>query len=311
MIRPNKSYYRSFQQQGFSLIEIMIGIVLSSILILGLAELFGTSSANATAAAGLSGMQETGRAALQVLTADIRRAGYLGGVAPSASIGGSLDEAPQANACVANTTNWGRMIAQPIYGVNDTNTGYACVADAEYLRGDLLTIRYTDPSAVPTASLVANRPYFRTSLADAKIFLGKDVATAQNTISDQSSRVLELVSHTYFVGPSGRSCQGSAIPSLFRKSISDTGLPTSEELIPGVEHVQFKFLMGNQYVDANDVGLWSTVISVETSVLVRTECPEGSFSNNRTFSFGDLAAAYGPADNHRRQLFTSVTTIRN
>jgi type IV pilus assembly protein PilW len=307
----NRCRQHKRSEGGFGLVEIMISILLSSILIMGLIELFASSSKNAQAAAGLSRIQESGRTTLHLLTSDIRRTGYLGGMAADANISGSLDASAMANTCVADTTDWARMVDQPLFGLNDSNAGYACVSATDYLRGDILTVRYTGSSATTAASLEDKRPYFRSSLAAAKIFAGEDEASDQNRIDDGSARIFELVAHTYYVGPSGRTCQGVSVPSLFRKSISSQGKPTSEELVPGVEHLQFKYQVGNQYVDANDIADWSTVTAVETTVLVRTECPEGSFVNEYSFSMGDLASAYGPSDNHRRQLFTSFTSLRN
>jgi type IV pilus assembly protein PilW len=316
VLQPVFNATRNFRQckaaeGGFALIEIMISILLSSILILGLVELFGASSQNAQATAGLSRIQESGRITLQLLAADIRRTGYLGGTAAGAVIAGSLDESTQANTCVADTTEWARMVDQPIFGLNDTNNGYVCVSDADYLRGDMLTVRYASSAAIAVANVEDARPYLRSSLSSARIFAGEDEAEAENLIDDGSARILELVAHTYYVGPSGRTCLGEAVPSLFRKTISATGLPSAEELVPGVEHLQFKYQVGNQYLDADDVGDWSTVTAVETTVLVRAECPEGSFVNERRFSMGDLVSSYGPGDHHRRQLFSSFTSLRN
>ena len=75
--------------------------------------------------------------------------------------------------------------------------------------------------------------------------------------------------------------------------------------------MQFRYQVGDQYLDANDVTDWTAVGAVEIAVLVRAECPESGFVNNRTFAIGDLGAPYGPTDSYRRQLFTSLTSIRN
>jgi len=280
----------------------------------GLVELFVSNSRNANATASLSRIQETGRTALQLLTADIRRAGYFGGNAVSATFEGSLGEAASANTCVANTTAWGRMVRQPTFGINDTKptaAGYACIPDSEYLRGDVLTVRYTPSQSVAVGAMVAKMPYLRASVVEGKIFAGEDQADAENQIIDLGARDYALAAHTYFIGPTGRFCQGVAIPALFRKSIDpDDGFPTSSELLAGVEHMQFKYQVGNQYVDANDIADWTTVDAVETTVLVRSECPENGFENKRTFAMGDLDPAYGPIDGFRRQVYTGLTWVR-
>ena len=45
--------------------------------------------------------------------------------------------------CATGSTDWGRMLDRPIYGLNDTATGYNCITN--YLKGDVLVVRYAAP----------------------------------------------------------------------------------------------------------------------------------------------------------------------
>lgn len=305
------------QQQGLSLMEMLIALVVLAVLMAGLAELVVTNSRNATATGSLARIQDTGRAAIQIISADIRRAGYLGGNIAVADIGGSLGVAASANTCVADS-NWGRMLARPIFGINDTTNAasdYACVA-ADFLRGDILAVRYTNSQPV-TGAMVATRPYLRSTLFQGAVFPGSAATSSINRLEDVNSRDYEIIAHAYYVGNTPRKCNDTGedsdipIPALFRVSIGDNGLPVSNEILAGVEHLQFKFKAGNQYLDADEVTDWSTIEAVETTVLVRSECTEVGFLNNRNFTMGDLVGSYGPEDAFRRQVFHSVTQIRN
>ena len=307
-------HLRKAKQRGLSLLELLISLVVLALLMAGLSELVATNSRNAVATGSLSQIEETGRTAMQLLSADIRRAGYLGGNASIEMLGGTLELPGNSVSCAANSTDWALMMGQPVVGINDakpSGAGYSCVADSEFLRGDVLTLRYVQAWPTADGDMVAKRPYLRTTLVEGRVFEGEDAADPNNVIMDNTARAHAVVAHTYFVGPSGRSCSGEPIPSLFRKSISDTALPVSSELLAGVEHLQFRYQVGNRYLDADDVGNWDQVEAVEATVLVRAECPEGNFTNNRTFPMGDLASAYGPADEFRRQVYTTLTRIRN
>lgn len=66
------------RQSGFSLIELMVAILIGSLLIIGVTELFNSSFRSALSNSELAKMQENGRIALEVIGADARRAGYRG-----------------------------------------------------------------------------------------------------------------------------------------------------------------------------------------------------------------------------------------
>lgn len=66
------------KQQGLSLIELMVAILISSILLLGALELFSNTSATDKTNTALARIQESGRLALELIGADARRAGYQG-----------------------------------------------------------------------------------------------------------------------------------------------------------------------------------------------------------------------------------------
>lgn len=66
---------------GFGLIELMIGLVLGSILLLGLSQVFSASRETYQASEGLARVQENGRFAVDFLQRDVRMAGHMGCVA--------------------------------------------------------------------------------------------------------------------------------------------------------------------------------------------------------------------------------------
>ena len=120
-----------------------------------------------------------------------------------------------------------------------------------------------------------------------------------------------MQSNGYFVGPSGRTCNGVAVPSLFRINLSDTNLPEINELLPGVENFQVQYGINNQYLNASDIALadWPDVVTVRIWLLVRSECAETGYVDKRRIVMGD--DNYVVDDSYRRQLYSSVVMIRN
>jgi len=302
------------RQRGVSIIELIVAMGLGLFLLFALVEILINGKQSFGSANNLSRLQENGRVAIDLLVSDLKRAGYVGGNSNVPQISGSTPPVLPTLNCPPTNTNWGLMIEQPIFGINDTRNGYGCIPAASYLRGDILVVRHAAPW-VETGALDAGRLYLRSSLFSGRTFIGSAGAAgnAQNDISETPNSVRELQAHAYFVGPSGRTCNGVAVPSLFRVSLSATGLPVINVLLPGVENFQVQYGINNQYLNANnaDIALadWPDVVTVRIWLLVRSECAETGYVDNSTYTMGD--DNYVVADSFRRQLYSSVVMIRN
>jgi type IV pilus assembly protein PilW len=297
-------------QRGAGLIEIMVAMLLMAIMFNGLIDMFLSSRATFSATDNLSRLQENGRTAIDLLSRGLRRSGYLGGNSDIGNIRGTLGISTTATTCITNTNVWARMIGQGVYGLNDTKVGYACIDDT-YLRGDILTLRYASPWTVETADFADTRVYLRSSLFKGRVFLGADEADLLNDVDEQPKAQHQLLAYSYYVADTGRTCNGAAVPALFREAADVNNLPVAEELIEGVENIQFQYNVGDQYVDADNVADWDSVLSVKLWVLVRSACPETGYSDVRTYVLSDVTPDYAPADNYRRHLYTTVVALRN
>jgi type IV pilus assembly protein PilW len=69
---------RHSQQLGLSLIELMIVILLGTLLLLGVLQMFNNTSSSDRANTALARLQESGRVALEIIKQDLRRTGYIG-----------------------------------------------------------------------------------------------------------------------------------------------------------------------------------------------------------------------------------------
>ena len=298
------------RQRGVSMVELMVAMALGLFLLFALVEILINGKQSFGSANHLSRLQENGRIATNLLVSDLKRAGYMGGNSDVPKISGTTPpQAPQAT-CPTGNTNWGLMITQPIFGLDDTRTGYDCIPAAAYLRGDILVVRHAAPW-VETGALIGTRTYLRSSLFDGKTFLGSAQADVTNNVPNTPNSVREMLAHAYFVGPSGRSCGSAAVPSLFRVRLGDNGRPVSEELLPGIEHFQVQYGINDQYLDADKIALadWPNVVTARIWLLVRSECAESGYADGATYTMGDIN--YTPNDSFRRQLYSSVVMIRN
>ncbi|WP_447753210.1 PilW family protein [Pseudomonas nicosulfuronedens] len=91
------------RQSGLSLIELMVAITISSILLLGVLQLFSDTSQTDKTNSALAQVQESGRIALEVIGADARRTGYQGCSSPSNTL--TVGSLTFPSAALAKATN--------------------------------------------------------------------------------------------------------------------------------------------------------------------------------------------------------------
>jgi type IV pilus assembly protein PilW len=316
--------------RGFSLIELMVALVITLILLAGIGQIFLSSKKSFTIQNALGRQQENGRYVLDTLAQDLRRAGYLGGALRVEQTTWSLPVATGADTCATGSTDWGRMLKRPIYGLNDNATGYNCITN--YLKGDVLVVRYAAPwevGGITTPSIVAGRLYVRSNPTDpkkARIFLGGAQPTPLT-----NDRDAELIAYAYYVRNSSQTtCNyGGAnvpVPSLYRVGLNDSGQPTSpEEIASGIEQLQVQYgvdttgdLSVDQYLDADAISTdtattpnWNQVVSAKVWVLTRAECPETGYTNTNTYDMGDVSFTPTATDHYRRQLYQTTVKLRN
>jgi type IV pilus assembly protein PilW len=309
---------RRQRSAGITLVEVLIALLLGLFLLAGVLSVFLQSQGSYRAQAALNQINEIGRYAVDTVAEDIRRAGYLGGNTDMDQIRGSLGPSSTKGACAIADNSWGRVISEAIFGLNDTNAGYACIPSADYVRGDILVLRYASP--VQVTSFDDNRLYIRSSLFEGRIFAGAQVSESHNVLTTLPLRDSELVANAYYIGASDQRCNGTAIPALYRRRLDANGRPTAEEVALGIEQLQVRYGVdadadgaANQYRDADAVANWEAVVAVRLWLLARAHCPEGGYENTHSFEIADQAGddAYEPADNYRRALFSSTVMLRN
>ncbi len=317
--------------KGFSLVELMVAITISIVLLTGLIQIFLSSKRSYNIQDSIARMQENGRYAIELLNNDIRLAGYMGGNADVTTIGGSSAPVEPDGSCVSSSdTQWGRMIARGVFGLNDALTGYGCISAAggtpqpgQYLSGDILTVRYARPTSLGSADSVSNRGYYlKGSPMDGQIELVNNTSAAIDSffspLTDTPVSYNKLETYTYYSGFQQADCNGNAIgvPTLYRLALNTNGTPQRQEIIRGIENLQIQYGEDSdndgspdQYHNANEVTNWNLVKAVRLWFLVRDECPSGGYQNTNTYDMADNPLTVD--DSFRRHLYTTTVMLRN
>ncbi|HEY5971112.1 MAG TPA: PilW family protein, partial [Pseudoxanthomonas sp.] len=259
--------------QGLSLIELMIAILIGSILLLGLVQIYGATRESYRLSEGMARVQENGRFALDFLQRDIRLAGHFGCVNDQARIqmeataGAGVGNVLTSHFPAAGLLNF-RFSLQgfdgppPIVGLTPAPLANSDSIMLRFLTGDGVPVTVIDSAArtvtvdngkwdVLTFGGVAAPDIF--GIADCTY---ADVFAADTVVgSTVTAPATVLLSQRYAANPGGGPAslyRAEALvyylangtggrPSLYRARINRNGTPVSEELVEGIDNMQIRY----------------------------------------------------------------------
>lgn len=339
------------RQHGLTLVELMVATTLSLILLAGVLLVFSANKTTYQMQTGLGTLQENGRYAMRQITADLQLAGFGGCNSPHLSprVINLAQPSPPATDFLDSYAG-GEFFG----GVNDQTgtltfgsvsmyTGPAGAGtDSIEIRGPLRSnVRYVageilSNNAVEvlgTGSGFANNEYLMIAdCAGTDIFRATGVsesggntlvahAASANTQANLSRRygsdsvVMELATHTYFVGVTGRTnASGQAVTALYRFDGN-----SSQELVDGVEDLQVEYALDTDadgtvdaFANPGGVADWSEVLAVRISLLMNSV--EGASAVEAPYTYFPASTVpISPAtdDFRLRQEFSSLVSVRN
>lgn len=334
---------KQLAQTGFSLVEVMIGLIIGLLILMGVVMVYLSGSRTAATTEALSRVQESGRFAMHFLSQDIRSAGFKRACQNDVNI--LLDETSAA-------------YDEDLFNLDDALMGWDDAAGdfaaniPDYVRGDVVLIKTASRVSGVTASgntpanaatinttpvksgLEAGSIIFVGDSESCDIFqkgnganangLGRGVGAGGNdpgnknpgshTFSkayDDSMQIFLFDSTVFYIG-TGLDGQ----PALKRVSFSSGTAGASEELVNGISDMQLLYgedtdsdLSVDNYVAAGAVGDWDDVVSIQVNLLA-TSFAAGVIDEAQTLPapWNGLA---DPGDGRLRRVFNSTVGIRN
>ncbi|GEM_PF-3310628 len=267
-------------QRGFTLVELMISLVLSMLAAIGVIGLFSSQHQTFRSTSAISDLQETGRIALDILSRDIRMAGYQGCTRHQPDPNDPNSTSQISLVTAAGTVEYPfRDVA--IRGYDTSDPGWADGADADIQRIANLVIAGTDVIAIqfadtqesqPTGDIASNagtvtlvngeissqilngERFIITDCTKANIvtrtndpITGGGPLTFDGTLTDSfaaDASILKFNNNIYFVGNTARTLpDGTPVSALFLTTgaVDASGAPIVTELMAGVENIQFMY----------------------------------------------------------------------
>lgn len=305
------------------MIEMMVAVTVSMFIIGALIAVVLGSASTSRSREGASDLQVNGRYALEQVKTDLFHAGFLGitGVfSPEQPISAGTGTEPAINVAGACDVTMIGMISERLRGSNDANPYTAtCIPAANYLQGDVLTLRGLSPNQV-VSPFSATRVYYHSAYGAGRPFVGPSLpAMPGNAMAPFYD--FELREAVYYISPFTTSAaENPLVPALYRMRLSTGPAMVRELVASGVENMQIRYGVFRtdgsvRYVNADQVTLdadtneWDLVESVQIWLLMRSVLPEPGYQNNNTYELGTQDIAVN--DGYRRLILSSVIQLRN
>jgi type IV pilus assembly protein PilW len=328
-------------QQGFTLIEWLIAMVIGLFLTAGISSFLVASQRSTESTYHSEQLMESGRIAMHLITRDLRMVGFFGEYTGNPMVRGSGVELVATDVTAANdcTIDWigstpegsfpsvdGRFSSLFVGQINSSNSlngQYSCVSSRSNLivDSDVIGIKRVIGSPIESAgALDADRYYFAANAASAQIFTSTDTWPTETAMPGR--QIWEYQHIVYYLDVSAQSGL-PVLRQLYLDNNSGMQILGSGPLVEGIERM--RVLLGvdtdttqdgvvNDFVSSNNVTpqQWSEgrVIGAKVFLLVRSLTEDKNYTNGNSYELGDLSVA-AANDHYRRALFESVVSLRN
>ncbi len=329
--------------RGFTLIELMVGITLGLFILIGLISLLVSSVVSRSELDKSSRQIENGRYAVQLLTTDLRNAGYFGSsgnmvyTSPAIPTACSTTFAALGYAPVANPGP--STVPLALYGLTAVPT---CISNVLPNTAMLVVSRVDTTPVTPPGS--ATETYLQVSncAADTTPFaIGAGTASfplLQNKcVTPESLR--KVVQHVYFVSTCDV-CAGSGTDTTPTLKMAEyvNGAITVTPLVEGIENLQFDYGVDTDsdgapdcytsnptsppateiaacnasYSWASALTNWANVMAVRVHILARNTEPSAGWTDSRTYDMGLAPGNVGPFNDHiKRHAYSALVRLYN
>ncbi len=302
-------------QNGVTLIELMVAMLIGSILLIGAVTVFSDSRRTFRTSDIIARLQENARFSLDTIEPDIRQAANWGLANGYTLIEGTATEADAVPAgfdvggdC---RQNFSLDLANAVEGSND-QFGYA--GCGQYGAGsvantDVLVVRHAGRAI---AGLENGRLQIQSDREKVQVFANGVLPAGFEALTSETHN---LVVNSYYL--SQDSVLGEGIPSLRRKRLVAGPAMVDEEIIPHVQDFQVQLGAdtsgdgaANMYVHPDNVPAGSVIVAVRVWLLFRADQIDSGYTDTRTYNYA--GQALGPFnDNIHRLLVSKTIQLRN
>jgi len=325
---------------GFTLVELMVALAIGSVLLLALTAMFIGTSASRSEIDKSSRQIESGRYAMQVITDELRHAGYYGALANAPVLPGSVTSLPDP--CSNTTTEVRNSLGLPLHGyAGAASSPLSCLNAAAGYKPNtaVIVVRRADTSIAATAP---TSPYFNIQTSgcagDSIRYVFDSYASAGSFTlhSNASPGCLPLISapiakitpvsiRIFYISTCSQSdCSAAgadSVPTLKRVDLTANGTSAPVSIIDGIENMQFEYGIDtvandgtpDSFTSAPTFANWPNVMAVRVYLLARNIDTTPGYFDNKTYSLGGTTTftPSGSETGYRRHAYSAVVRLNN
>lgn len=237
--------------RGVSIVEIMIALTLGMIVLAALATFFASTSAARQELERTSRQVENGRFAIELISDDLRLAGFYGEMTLQVANASNLPVSGWPSPCSTVPTDWAASLFLPVQAYDNGLGAPGCLPGSLKPGTDVVVVRRTSTCEAGTPNCDAVQPnhaYFQVSKCptetpsnDTVYRLGVIGATTfEKTIRDCTTRagLREYVVRMYYISTDNG--LGVNIPTLKRLEFTGTNF-TDTPLVEGIEELNIEY----------------------------------------------------------------------
>ncbi len=321
------------RQRGLTLVELMVGLALGMAVIAGLLVVLANASTNGQNLNRVSVQVETGRYVSELLTEDLRLAGFYGEL-PLSTATYSVPDPCNADPNPAGSQHWTSApfkLPTPVRGYGAADL-LGCLgnrkAGTDALAMRRVSAETTDANALGAANTqhYVQYSYCETDPVGTKLVFGSAKAgfTLRNRACTGPNTLRAYVSRVYYVASCNRCAgAGDGVPTLKRADLIN-GAIVEVPLAEGVERLRFEYGFdtdtdgsADTYVTAEQAAAagqsWENVVAVKAHFITRSLLKaEGSgLATGQSFELGNTGTVDFAADGYTRRAYTTVIRLVN
>ena len=334
------------RQTGLSIVELMVSITIGLFILAGLTTILVNNSRARTEIERANRQIENGRYALQLLSDDLKLAGYTAEFDPS----NMTLPAALPNPCLTTPAALQDALPLHVQGYDNASTIPSCLSDVKS-GTDILVIRRASTCEAGVAGCAAaasdGTPYFQASLCsnaaelnaaitDNASYLGSyyqlDTNQASLTLHKRDcvaaspgtvAAIHRYRTHIYFIASNNNA--GDGIPTLKRAELGPGPAFAIVALVDGIENLQVQYGIDSPAVDGipdsymadpGSVANWGAAVTAKINLLARNTEKTAGYSTTKTYTLGyDTSGdpiTVGPfPDSFKRHAYQSQVRLNN